>query len=209
MIIPAIETWAPRELSDAAKLNRRVTEVHRFLQNPPAARMTGLARSNMAGGSFSVLPFYPVGTEGGGTSYQTWPGMVPVSKADKTMGRDTSWQFVVPVDGRYRITLNGAWNTNAEMPDNRHALWVGIGVDPSAGTGDAVAAAAVDAFSPAQSTPHTLCGGHTTVQQLTAGTKVQFAANCLSASVFGWARDDITVQYKWGSFAEIRWVGTL
>ncbi|MEV0445299.1 hypothetical protein AB0I84_07460 [Streptomyces spectabilis] len=210
MSIPSIETWGERELEDAARLNRRISDVHGFLQRPPAARMVGMARKDMAGKAFSVLPFYPVNTEGvSGTSYQSWPGMVPVTTKDKTMGRDTAWQFIAPIDGRYRITLNGAWNTSTSLADNRHALWVGIGVNMDKGTGESVAAAAVDAFSPSQSTSYTLNGGHTTIQQLQAGSKVQFAVNCLSSPLVGWARDDVTAQYKWGSFAEIRWVGTL
>ncbi|MDQ8703299.1 hypothetical protein RCO28_12485 [Streptomyces sp. LHD-70] len=209
MSVPAIESWTPRELEDATKFNERISDVHRFLQNPPAARMIGLKRKDMPKDAYSVIPFFPLGTEGAPlTSYETWPGMVPTFKADWTMGRDTAWQFVVPIDGRYRITLNGAFNTQASTGDLRHSLWVDIGVNMTTGTGDAIAAAAVDTFSPSQSTSYTMCGGHSTVQKLTAGSKVQFAAKCLE-STFGWANEEVSLQYKWGSFAEIRWVGTI
>lgn len=209
MSIPAIESWTPRELDDATKMNKRVSDVHRFLQNPPAARVVGMSRSDMPGTGYSVLPFYPIGDASTGAySYETWPGMVPRFKADWTMQKDTAWQLVAPLDGRYRITLNGAWNTNTELQDGRHGMWVGIGVNPKAGTGQAIVDAAVDAFSPPQSTGYTLCGGHTTTVKLRAGDKVQFAARALTASVFGWAREDVTAQYKWGSFAEIRWIGS-
>ncbi|MFH8346797.1 hypothetical protein [Streptomyces sp. NPDC018045] len=210
MTIPVIESWAPREIEDAAKMNSRISDVHRFLSNPPAARMVGMKRKMMAGGSYSVLPFYPLGTEGeNGTSYETWPGMVPTFKADWTMQADTAWQFVVPIDGRYRITLSGAWNTASALGDNRHQFRVEVGVDMTIGTGEAVAAASVATISPSQSTSYTLCGGHSTVQKLKAGSKVQFASRCDSSSEYAWANEEVSWQYRWGSFAEIRWVGTL
>ncbi|ARZ66923.1 hypothetical protein SMD11_1262 [Streptomyces albireticuli] len=210
MTIPVIESWVPRELEDVSKMTRRITDVHRFLTNPPAARMVGMKRAKMAKG-YSVLPFIPVGQEGAPrTSYETWPGMVPVFKGDWTMGgQDTAWQFVVPVDGRYRITVNGSFNTDADPGDLRHQLAVEIGVNMTTGSGDAIAAASVDTFSPAQVTAYTMSGGHSTVQRLKAGSKVQFAAKCLSSPVFGWANDEISQQYKFGSFAEIRWIGMI
>ncbi|MFI1796346.1 hypothetical protein ACH427_03150 [Streptomyces sp. NPDC020379] len=210
MTIPVVESWAPRELEDAAKLTRRINAVHQFLANPPAARITGMRRKKLPQGAFSVLPFYPPGTEPGPvTSYQTWPGMVPVSKADWTMGSDTAWQLVAPVDGRYRITIGGAFTADAGADDLRHQLWVEIGVNMTTGSGDAVAAASVDSFSPAQATRFTMVGGHSTVQRLTTGSKIQFAAKCLSSPSYGWADDEVSAQYRTGSFAELRWVGSI
>lgn len=211
MTIPAVESWAPRELGDAPMMNRRVGDVHRFLSNRPAARMVGMKRTKMPKGSYSVLPFYPLGREGSPvTSYETWPGMVPVFKDDRTMGgQDTAWQFVIPVDGRYRITVNGSFTTDTGLEDLRHQLTVEIGVNPAAGTGDAIAAASVDTVTPSQVTNYTLSGGHSTVQRLSKGSKVQFAARCLSSPAFGWADDEVSQQYTFGSFAEIRWVGAI
>ncbi|MFG2228041.1 hypothetical protein [Streptomyces sp. NPDC048644] len=210
MTVPTVESWTPRELADTAKFNRRVSDVHRFLQNPPAARVIGMKRKDLPGKEYFVLPFFPVGEEGGaGTSYETWPGMVPPVADDKTMGQDTAWQFVVPVDGRYRITLSGAFSTSANLGHGRHQLQVKVGVDMTSGTGEAVAAASVDTISPSQASGYTLCGGHSTVQRLKAGSKVQFASTCASSPTYAWANEEVSPQYKWGSFAEIRWVGTI
>ncbi|RLV10241.1 hypothetical protein CTZ27_03205 [Streptomyces griseocarneus] len=210
MSTPAIEDWGLRELEKAKELGRRINDVHQFLASPPAARITGMRRKQISRGSFAVLPFYPVGAEPGPvTSYQTVPGMVPVFKDDWTMGRDTAWQFIAPIDGRYRITVSGAFSTDTGQDDLRHQLWVEMGVNMTVGSGDSVAAASVDSFSPAQATRYTMVGGHSTVQRLTAGSRVQFAVKCLSASSYGWADDDVSAQYRTGSFAEFRWVGPI
>ncbi|MFT2017729.1 hypothetical protein ACMA1D_18095 [Streptomyces sp. 796.1] len=169
-----------------------------------------MKRKDLPANAYSVLPFYPLGGEGpAGTSYETWPGMVPTITADRAMQQDTAWQFVAPVDGRYRITVHGAFATETSLPQARHQLRVEIGVNMTAGTGEAIAAASVDTFSPAQSTPFTMSGGHSTVQKLKAGSKVQFASHCASSPKHSWANDEISTQYKLGSFAEIRWVGTI
>ncbi|MES9589953.1 hypothetical protein ABWK57_13990 [Streptomyces sp. NPDC094045] len=212
MSIPAIESWTPRELEDATKFNKRISDVHTFLQNPPTARMIGMARRQIKPGKFASLSFYPLGTEGSPvTSYETWPGMVPTSKDDNTMGVDTAWKFIVPVDGRYRITVNGAFNTGDSFAEKRHQLWVEVGVNPVSGLAPDVAAASVATLTPSQSTEYTLNGGGTTVQKLKAGDEVRFCCQLISASgkAFAWANVDVTPQYKFGSFAEIRWVGTV
>ncbi|WP_259454017.1 hypothetical protein [Streptomyces ginkgonis] len=199
---PELEAWSSRELVDAATMNRRIRDVHRWLATPPSARVMGAPLSLLAN-TASALPFYAPGAEPfEGHSYEALVGMAP-SQPGGLVHR-----LVAPATGWYRARVGaGIWAGNPSPGWPGRNVWVDIAVNAEP-TGSAIAAGSRHRAALDQATDNIHRGVVLAELQLAAGDAVLVAAT-IDGSAGAWANSTHHASLPYTAFFELHWGGEL
>ncbi|UFQ16422.1 MULTISPECIES: hypothetical protein [Streptomyces] len=129
MATPLVHIWRQREVVTAETMNRYLRDVHKFLYNPPACRVSFRQRGTHSNSNPADavdrgkwLPFNKWTTI---PMYEPGKGPRPTEEYDTTGGAmikptgSVLWRLTAPEDGLYSVTFGGIIETNGQ-PNNVH-----------------------------------------------------------------------------------------